>query len=360
MDETLIGKLTAIVESQKKLEEELSKVDISNDPKKYAEMAKKHSDMSSIVELFNQWETLNSDISDAEELLAEENDEEMKTEYAEIIKNSSSEIETIVTKIKVGLLPKDPSDEKDVLVEIRPGAGGEEASIWVGDLYKMYTRYAERNSWKVEKIEVTDSDMGGYSKIIFAIKSKGVYSKLKYEAGAHRVQRIPKTESQGRVHTSIATVAVLPEAEEVDLDIDQNDLKVDVYRSSGPGGQSVNTTDSAVRITYIPTGLVVSCQDEKSQLQNKEKAMRILRARLLNARQDEAEAERAKNRKEQVGSGERSDKIRTYNYKDNRVSDHRINLTLKKLDQVLDGDLDGFIEALIADNETTRLANLED
>ena len=191
MDETLIGKLTAIVESQKKLEEELSKVDISNDPKKYAEMAKKHSDMSSIVELFNQWETLNSDISDAEELLAEENDEEMKNEYAEIIKNSSSEIETIVTKIKVGLLPKDPSDEKDVLVEIRPGAGGEEASIWVGDLYKMYTRYAERNSWKVEKIEVTDSDMGGYSKIIFAIKSKGVYSKLKYEAGAHRVQRIP-------------------------------------------------------------------------------------------------------------------------------------------------------------------------
>ena len=360
MDETLIGKLTAIVESQKKLEEELSKVDISNDPKKYAEMAKKHSDMSSIVELFNQWETLNSDISDAEELLAEENDEEMKNEYAEIIKNSSSEIENIVTKIKVGLLPKDPSDEKDVLVEIRPGAGGEEASIWVGDLYKMYTRYAERNSWKVEKIEVTDSDMGGCSKIIFAIKSKGVYSKLKYEAGAHRVQRIPKTESQGRVHTSIATVAVLPEAEEVDLDIDQNDLKVDVYRSSGPGGQSVNTTDSAVRITYIPTGLVVSCQDEKSQLQNKEKAMRILRARLLKARQDEAEAERAKNRKEQVGSGERSDKIRTYNYKDNRVSDHRINLTLKKLDQVLDGDLDGFIEALIADNETTRLANLED
>ena len=231
MDETLIGKLTAIVESQKKLEEELSKVDISNDPKKYAEMAKKHSDMSSIVELFNQWETLNSDISDAEELLAEENDEEMKNEYAKIIKNSSSEIETIVTKIKVGLLPKDPSDEKDVLVEIRPGAGGEEASIWVGDLYKMYTRYAERNSWKVEKIEVTDSDMGGYSKIIFAIKSKGVYSKLKYEAGAHRVQRIPKTESQGRVHTSIATVAVLPEAEEVDLDIDQNDLKVDVYLS---------------------------------------------------------------------------------------------------------------------------------
>jgi peptide chain release factor 1 len=224
----------------------------------------------------------------------------------------------------------------------------------------MYNRYAERNSWKVEKIELIDSDMGGYSKIIFAIKSKGVYSKLKFEAGAHRVQRIPKTESQGRVHTSIATVAVLPEAEEVDLNIDQNELKVDVYRSSGPGGQSVNTTDSAVRITHIPTGLVVSCQDEKSQLKNKHQAMRILRARLLKARQDEAAAERAKDRKEQVGSGERSDKIRTYNYKDNRVSDHRINLTLKKLDQVLDGDLDDFVDALVADHETTRLANLEE
>ncbi len=321
MDETLIKKLTAIVESQKQLEDDLSKVDISSDPNKYAEMAKKHSDMSSIVELFRQWETLTSDISDADE-------------YEDIIKNSTAEIENIVTKIKVGLLPKDPSDEKDVLVEIRPGAGGEEASIWVGDLFKMYSRFAERNSWNVEKIEMTDSDMGGYSKVIFAIKSKGVYSKLKFEAGAHRVQRIPKTESQGRVHTSIATVAVLPEAEEVDIDIDQNDLKVDVYRSSGPGGQSVNTTDSAVRITHVPTGLVVSCQDEKSQLQNKEKAMRIL--------------------------GERSDKIRTYNYKDNRVSDHRINLTLKKLDQVLDGDLSDFIDALIADNETTRLATLEE
>ena len=224
----------------------------------------------------------------------------------------------------------------------------------------MYNRYAERNSWKVEKIELIDSDMGGYSKIIFAIKSKGVYSKLKFEAGAHRVQRIPKTESQGRVHTSIATVAVLPEAEEVDLNIDQNDLKVDVYRSSGPGGQSVNTTDSAVRITHIPTGLVVSCQDEKSQLKNKNQAMRILRARLLKVKQDEAAAERAKDRKEQVGSGERSDKIRTYNYKDNRVSDHRINLTVKKLDQVLDGDLDDFVDALVADHETTRLANLEE
>ena len=230
----------------------------------------------------------------------------------------------------------------------------------MGDLYKMYTRFAERNTWNVEPIELTASDQGGYSKIIFAIKSKGVFSKLKFEAGAHRVQRIPKTESQGRVHTSIATVAVLPEAEEVDLNIVDSDLKIDVYRSSGPGGQSVNTTDSAVRITHIPTGLVVTSQDEKSQLKNKNQAMRILRARLLKAEQDKAAAERAKDRKEQVGSGERSDKIRTYNYKDNRVSDHRINLTLKKLDQVLDGDLEEFVVGLIADNEASRLANLEE
>jgi peptide chain release factor 1 len=320
---------------------------------------KKHSDLNEIVNLYAQWKNANTDIEEAKELLEIETDEEMKIEFENIIDENKSKRNSLVQKIKISLLPKDPSDDKDVLVEIRPGAGGEEAAIWVGDLYKMYTRFAERKGWKVEPIEITDSDMGGYIKIIFAIKSKGVYSKLKFEAGAHRVQRVPKTESQGRVHTSIATVAVLPEAEEVDIKIDQNDLKVDVYRSSGPGGQSVNTTDSAVRITHIPTGLVVSCQDEKSQLQNKEKAMRILRARLLKAEQDKAAAERAKDRKEQVGSGERSDKIRTYNYKDNRVSDHRINLTLKKLDQVLDGDLEEFVDALVADNEASRLANLD-
>jgi len=360
LDKSLHEKLITIEASLPEIEKQLSEIDISRDQKAYAEMAKKHSEVSTIVELFVEWKDINLEITDAEELLQTESDEKMKTEFEGIISDNKLKLDPLIQKIKISLLPKDPSDDKDVLVEIRPGAGGEEAAIWVGDLYKMYTRFAERNGWNVEPIELTPSDQGGYNKIIFAIKSKGVFSRLKYEAGAHRVQRIPKTESQGRVHTSIATVAVLPEAEEVDLNIVDSDLKIDVYRSSGPGGQSVNTTDSAVRITHIPTGLVVTSQDEKSQLKNKNQAMRILRARLLKAEQDKAAAERAKDRKEQVGSGERSDKIRTYNYKDNRVSDHRINLTLKKLDQVLDGDLEDFVVGLIADNEAARLANLEE
>ena len=227
-------------------------------------------------------------------------------------------------------------------------------------LFKMYEKVSQKKKWSLEIISISKSDAGGLKEVIASIKGRNIYSSLKYESGVHRVQRVPDTETQGRVHTSAATVAVLPEAEEVDVKIEDKDLRVDVFRSSGPGGQSVNTTDSAVRITHIPTGLVVSCQDEKSQLQNKEKAMRILRARLLKAEQEKAAAERAKDRKEQVGSGERSDKIRTYNYKDNRVSDHRINLTLKKLDQVLDGDLDEFIDALVSDNEASRLANLDE
>ena len=359
MDESLIKKLEEIQEALNVLEVELSSGEISQDPNLLADKAKKHSELSEISTLFKEWGKLSKDISEAKVMLEEEEDDEMIKDLNLLLDESIIKSDEIVSQIKVSLLPKDPLDEKDVLVEIRPGTGGEEASIWVSDLFKMYTRYSERMDWKFETLEMIPSDMGGYSKVVFAIKSKGAYSKLKYEAGAHRVQRVPKTESQGRVHTSISTVAVLPEAEDVDIKIDQTDIKVDVYRSSGPGGQSVNTTDSAVRITHIPTGLVVTSQDEKSQLKNKNQAMRILRARLLKAEEDRAHDERAKDRKEQVGSGERSDKIRTYNYKDNRVTDHRIHLTLNKLDQVLDGDLEDFTQALIADNESKRLTNLK-
>jgi len=359
MDESLIKKLEEIQEALNVLEVELSSGEISQDPNLLADKAKKHSELSEISTLFKEWRKLSKDISEAKVMLEEEEDDEMIKDLNLLLDESIIKSDEIVSQIKVSLLPKDPLDEKDVLVEIRPGTGGEEASIWVSDLFKMYTRYSERMDWKFETLEMIPSDMGGYSKVVFAIKSKGAYSKLKYEAGAHRVQRVPKTESQGRVHTSISTVAVLPEAEDVDIKIDQTDIKVDVYRSSGPGGQSVNTTDSAVRITHIPTGLVVTSQDEKSQLKNKNQAMRILRARLLKAEEDRAHDERAKDRKEQVGSGERSDKIRTYNYKDNRVTDHRIHLTLNKLDQVLDGDLEDFTQALIADNESKRLTNLK-
>ena len=359
MDDSLKNKLEGIEKALKEVEIELSSSDLVKDQKLYAEKAKKHRELLDITSLFNEWIGLDTDISEAKSMMVEEIDLDMKKELEDLVSEAETRIIELISEIKFALLPKDPMDEKDVLVEIRPGAGGEEASIWVGDLFKMYTRYTERMGWSFETIEMTTSDMGGYSKVIFAIKSSGAYSKLKYEAGAHRVQRVPKTESQGRVHTSIATVAVLPEAEEVDVTIEQSDLKIDVYRSSGPGGQSVNTTDSAVRITHVPTGLVVTSQDEKSQLKNKNQAMRILRARLLKAEQDRAHSERAKDRKEQVGSGERSDKIRTYNYKDNRVTDHRISLTLNKLEQILDGDLEDFTTALISDNESKRLIDVE-
>jgi peptide chain release factor 1 len=267
------------------------------------------------------------------------------------------EIERLEESIKRELTPIDPHDNKDVILEIRSAAGGDEAAIWAGDLLRMYEKYAERLGFKVESMDATESETGGYDKVTVAVKGRGAYSKLKYEGGVHRVQRVPRTESQGRIHTSTATVAVLPEAEEVEVVIDPNEVRVDVFRSTGPGGQSVNTTDSAVRITHLPTGVMVSVQDEKSQLQNKEKAFRILRARLLQAEQERAHAELSGERKSQVGTGERSEKIRTYNYKENRVTDHRIGLTIRRLDQVLEGDLDDIVEALTADEQARRMAS---
>jgi peptide chain release factor 1 len=291
--------------------------------------------------------------ADLDEARAMDDDPDM----ASMAKDLEAEIEHLESRVKMALVPADPADAKDVIVEIRSAAGGDEAAIWAGDLLRMYERYAERHGFKIEPMDSSPSEAGGFDKVIVAVKGKGAYSRMKYEAGVHRVQRVPRTESQGRIHTSTATVAVLPEAEEVEVEIDPNDVKVDVYRSTGPGGQSVNTTDSAVRLTHIPTGLVVTCQDEKSQLQNKEKAMRILRARLYQQELDRQRTEVAGARRSQVGSGERSEKIRTYNFKENRVTDHRIGLTLKRLDQVLEGDLDEFVTALTTDEQATRLAD---
>jgi peptide chain release factor 1 len=277
-------------------------------------------------------------------------------ELAEMeIQELQPKMERLEERLPIMLLPDDPNDEKNVIVEIRAGAGGDEAALFAADLYRMYSRYAENNGWKVEVMNANPSGVGGYKEIIFTVEGEEVFKHLKYESGVHRVQRVPSTESSGRIHTSTATVAVLPEAEEVDIDIDPNDLRIDVYRSSGPGGQSVNTTDSAVRITHIPTDLTVSCQDEKSQHKNKSKAMRILRARLQEKKEQEKQKERAEARKSQVGTGDRSEKIRTYNFPQGRVSDHRINLTVHQLDKILDGDLAPVIDELIEEDNLKRL-----
>src|SRR5205085_3416417 len=293
-------------------------------------------------------------LSEAKQMLGESNGEDREI-WRSMVDDSEAAIERLEDELKVLLLPRDPNDEKNVIVEIRGAEGGEEANLFAKDLFDMYQRYADRMGWKVEVLGVDPSDMGGFNEISFLLKGDGVWSRIKHEGGPHRVQRVPVTESQGRIHTSSATVTVLPEAEEVEVQIDPNDLDIQVYRSTGPGGQSVNTTDSAVRITHKPTRTVVAMQDEKSQLQNKAKAMQVLRARLLKAEQDRQAAEQSQQRRGQVGGGGRSEKIRTYNYKDNRVTDHRIGLTLKKLDRVLQGELDELVDALAADERARQL-----
>ncbi len=352
MEDSFSDRFAEIEAAYEEIEESLADPDVHSDPAKLAELGKRHSDLKDVVSEIRRWQQASADLEEAE---AMSDDPDMVTLAAEL----RSEIESLAEGIKVALVPTDPNDARDVIMEIRSAAGGDEASIWAGDLLRMYEKFADRLGYKLEPMESSPSEVGGYDKVIVSVKGTGAYSKLKYEGGVHRVQRVPKTESQGRVHTSTATVAVLPEAEEVDVHIDPNDVRVDVYRSTGPGGQSVNTTDSAVRLTHLPTGLVVSMQDEKSQLQNKEKAWRVLRARLLQAEQEKAQAELAGERKSQVGSGGRSEKIRTYNYKDNRVTDHRIGLTIRRLDQVLEGALGEFVEALAADEQAARLAESE-
>jgi len=317
---------------------------------------RRYAELKPIIDTFRELRSARNQLDEAREMLRSDADPEMREMAREEVAEKESSVADLEGRLKVLLLPKDPNDDKNVILEVRGAEGGEEANLFAGDLVRMYQAYAQQHGWKVEVLSSQPSDMGGFKEATFLVKGSGVWSRLKQEAGTHRVQRVPVTESQGRIHTSAATVAVLPEAQEVDVTIDPNDLQIDVYRSTGPGGQSVNTTDSAVRITHRPSGIVVACQDEKSQLQNKDKAMRILRARLLQAEQQRQADELSSARRAQVGGGGRSEKIRTYNFKENRVTDHRVGLTVHKLDQVLQGDLDELVGALVEADRAAQLA----
>lgn len=351
----MLNKLIEIERRYDELSQLLSDPDVISNQEAWQKYAKTQAGMIEIVEAFREYQEVAKSLEDTESLLNEKLDPELK-EMAELERDELvPKREALEARMKVLLLPKDPNDEKNVIMEIRAGAGGEEAALFAGDLYKMYTKYAERQGWRTELLSASYTDIGGFKEIVFLIEGQGAYSKLKFESGVHRVQRIPATESGGRIHTSTTTVAVLPEAEEVDVEINPNDLRIDIFCSSGPGGQSVNTTQSAVRITHVPSGTVVSCQDEKSQLKNKEKALRVLRARLLEKAQDEAHGEMASARKSQVGTGDRSERIRTYNFPQGRVTDHRIGLTLHRIDSILLGDVDEIIEALITTDQAERL-----
>ena len=354
----MLERLQSIEDRYNKLNELLSDPDIINDPNKLREYSKEQADIEETVTTYREYKNTRTELDDAKQMLEDDLDDEMLEMVKAEINELTDRNEQLKEKIKLLLIPKDPNDDKNVIVEIRAAAGGDEAALFAGDLYRMYTRYAEANRWKTEVIEAHTTGVGGFKEIIFMIQGKGAFSKLKYENGAHRVQRVPETEASGRVHTSTATVAILPEAEDVEVEINENDLRIDRFASSGPGGQSVNTTMSAVRITHEPTGIVVSCQDEKSQIKNREKAMKVLRARLFDKYQQEAQAEYDESRKSAVGTGDRSERIRTYNFPQNRVTDHRISLTIQKLDQVLEGKLDEFIEALLLDAQTKQLERI--
>ena len=339
---------------------ELNTPSVAEDQRKFRKLMKEQADLAPIVDAYKQYKQAKQDVEDSLALLDEESDEEMKELAKEELADAKKRIEELEQELKILLLPKDPNDEKNVIVEIRAGAGGDEAALFASELYRMYVHYAESQHWKTEMINVSESGIGGMKEVEFMITGHGAYSKLKYESGVHRVQRVPETESGGRIHTSTATVAIMPEAEEFDVVIDDKDIRIDVMRASGNGGQCVNTTDSAVRLTHIPTGIVISCQDEKSQLKNKDKALKVLRSRLYEmelAKQHDAEAEA---RRSQIGTGDRSEKIRTYNFPQGRVTDHRIKLTLHRLENVLNGDLDEIIDSLIAADQAAKLSNLQD
>ena len=348
----MIERLNVIEQKYKELQDELNTPEIASDIKKMLKLNKEAADLKEAYDAYQKYKKIDSDIIDAKEMIK---DKELGEFAKEEIARLTKEKEDLESEIEVMLLPKDPNDGKNVIVEIRGAAGGDEANIFAGDLYRMYVKYAEKEGWKIDVLSEEHSDAGGFPLVEFMIKGDNVYSKLKYESGAHRVQRVPVTETQGRVHTSTATVLVMPEAEEVDVEINPNDLKIDVYHSGGAGGQSVNTTDSAVRITHLPTNTVVTCQNERSQVQNKEKAMQILRSRLYEAKMRQHEEELGNERRSKIGTGDRSEKIRTYNYPQNRVTDHRISYTTKNLDRVMEGNLEDIINALITEDQNRKL-----
>ena len=351
----MFDKLSVLEEKYEELNMKVADPDIIADQSNWQKLMKEVSDLEPIVAKYREYKNTKDDIEGAKDILETSNDEE----FRELAKMELSEkedlMESIQEELKILMLPKDPNDDKNVIVEIRGGAGGDEAALFAGVLFRMYSMYASGRNWKVEVMSANETGIGGYKEIVFMINGKGAYSRLKFESGVHRVQRVPETESSGRIHTSTATVAVLPEVEDVDVELNLNDVRVDVFRSSGNGGQSVNTTDSAVRLTHMPTGIVISMQDEKSQLKNKEKAFKILRAKLYDIELEKAQRAVAAERKSQVGTGDRSERIRTYNYPQGRVSDHRINMTLYKLDQFVNGDLDEMLDALITTDQTEKM-----
>ncbi len=351
----MFDKLEDVVKRHKELEGLVNDPEIIKDQNNWRKLMKEHSDLTELVNVYTEYKEAKQALSDAKEILEESNDEDFRTLAKEEIKLYTDSIPEYEEKMKFLMLPKDPNDERNVIIEIRGGAGGDEAAIFAGNLFRMYTRYAERANWKVELMSANDNDMGGYKDVAFLIKGQGAYSKLKFESGVHRVQRVPETESAGRIHTSTVTVAVLPEVDDVEVKLDMNDCDFDVFRSSGNGGQSVNTTDSAVRLTHRPSGIVISCQDEKSQLKNKEKALKVLRAKLFDLELEKQQKELSAERKSQVGTGDRSERIRTYNFPQGRVSDHRVNLTLYKIEAIMDGDLNEIIDTLITSDQAEKL-----